>query len=127
MRRLIVAGLLLAVGGCMSTGSTPDYTPKAQNDADTKRAEHARSHADLANGYYELGRYAIALEEANTALQIDADFAPAYRVLGLTYMALRDDHNAEQSFQRALRLDPVDPDTNDSYGLFLCQRKREQE
>ncbi len=127
MRRLIAAGLLLTAGGCMSTGSNPDYTPKAQNAADTKRAEHARSHADLAAGYFDLGQYAVALEEANAAVQIDADYAPAYRVLGLTYMALRDDRNAEQSFQRALRLDPVDPNTNDSYGLFLCQRKREQE
>jgi type IV pilus assembly protein PilF len=127
MRRLIAAGLLLAAEGCMSTGSAPDYTPRAQSAADTKLTEHARSHVDLAAGYYDLGRYAIALEEANVAVQIDPNYAPAYRVLGMTYMALRDDRNAEQNFQRALRLDPVDPETNDSYGMFLCQRKREQE
>ncbi len=112
----------------MSTGPAADYTaPKAQNAADAKRTERARTHADLAAGYFDLGQYAVALEEANAAVQIDPDYAPAYRVLGVTYMALRDDRNAEQSFQRALRIDPVDPDTNDSYGLFLCQRKREQE
>jgi len=128
MRRLIVIGLLLAAGGCASTGpATADYAPKRQSSADAKVTAHAQSHADLAAGYYELGKYAIALEEANAAVQVDPDYAPAYRVLGMTYMALHDDRNAEQSFQRALRLDPADPDSNDSYGLFLCQRKREQE
>jgi len=126
MKRLIAAGLLLAAGGCASSGpATTDYTPKQPSGA--KVVARAQSHADLAAGYYELGKYAIALEEANAATQIAPDYAPAYRVLGITYAALRDDRNAEQSFQRALRLDPADPDNNDSYGLFLCQRKREQE
>ena len=47
--------------------------------------------------------------------------------MGLVYMELRDDNAAEASFQRALRVSPLDSDTNNNYGWFLCQRKREQE
>jgi len=48
-------------------------------------------------------------------------------VAGLVYAALNDDRRAEESFARALRLAPGDPDINNNYGMYLCQRKREAE
>ena len=42
-------------------------------------------------------------------------------------MELRDDKTAEANFQRALPCNALDSDSNNHYGWFLCQRKREQE
>jgi type IV pilus assembly protein PilF len=126
MKRLIAAGLILALCGCASTGTdSTNYAPKATVDSD--EMSRARIHTELAAGYLELGNYGVALQEAGEALKADPNFGPAYSVLGLVYMELRDDKAAEANFQRALRNSPQDSDINNNFGWFLCQRKREQE
>jgi type IV pilus assembly protein PilF len=42
-------------------------------------------------------------------------------------MDLRENVLAQQSFERALRYSPSDPDINHNYGWFLCQTGRENE
>lgn len=126
MRALLAAALTLIVAGCASTGPEPaSYAP--QSGADTDAQARARIHTELAAGYLELGNYGVALQEAAEALKSEPDYAPALSVLGLVYMELRDDKAAEANFQRALRISPLDSDSNHNYGTFLCQRKREQE
>jgi len=88
--------------------------------------ERARAHAELAGAYYEQGNLGIALEEARTAIAADAGYAPAYTVLGLVHMDLKENAQAEESFQRALRIAPNDADANHNYGWFLCQSGREE-
>ena len=126
MRSWMAAGLMLIVAGCASTRPEPaSYAP--QSGADTNVQTRTHIHTQLAAGYLELGNYGVALQEASEALKSDPNFALALNVLGLVYMELRDDQAAEASFQRALRVSPLDSDTNNNYGWFLCQRKREQE
>jgi type IV pilus assembly protein PilF len=43
---------------------------------------------------------------------------------GLIYASLGDDKLAEESFRRALQLNPRDADTMQNLGWYLCQRKR---
>lgn len=125
MKKIWMLVAVLVMQGCASRGPDPaGYTPQAvDNDAQSR----ARIHAELAAGYIELGNMGVALQEANEALKADPNFVPAHNVLGLVYMELRDDRAAESSFQRALRLNPLDSDSNNNYGWFLCQRKREKE
>lgn len=126
MRSWIAAGLMLIVAGCAGTGHQPaDYAPQGSAATDVQTRTHI--HTQLAAGYLELGNYGVALQEAAEALKSDPNFAPALNVLGLVYMELRDDKAAEASFQRALHVSPLDSDTNNNYGWFLCQREREQE
>jgi type IV pilus assembly protein PilF len=126
MQGLIAAGLMALAGGCANTGSeSTHYAPKTT--VDTDEMSRARIHTELAAGYLELGNYGVALEEAGEALKADPNFAPAFSVLGLVYMELRDDRAAEANLQRALRISPQDSDINNNFGWFLCQRKREQE
>jgi len=126
MKLLIAAGIILIFAGCAGTAPEPaSYAP--QGGADTDVLARARIHTELAAGYYGLGNYGVALQEAGEALKAEPNYAPALNVLGLVYMELRDDKAAESSFQRALRVSPQDSDTNNNYGWFLCQRKREQE
>jgi type IV pilus assembly protein PilF len=129
MNRLIaVVFLLLLCAGCAGSGggTSSDYTPAA-NSGETDLQTRARLHTELASGYFELGNYGVALQEANEALKSDPNFAPALNVLGMVYMELRDDRAADANFQRALRIAPFDSDVNNNYGWFLCLRKREQE
>lgn len=125
MKRLIAAGMMAIVAGCGSAPKRSDYAPQSTADTDTQA--RARLHTELASGYFELGNYGVALQEAEVALAAVSNYAPAYNVLGLVYMELRDDRAAEQNFQHALRISPLDSDANNNYGWFLCQRKREQE
>jgi len=87
----------------------------------------AKAHADLAGAYYELGNLGVALEEARIAIQADPSYAPAYNVLGLVNMELKDNAGADANFRRGLQLAPQDPDLNHNYGWFLCQSGREEQ
>jgi len=132
--RSSLAGLLCVaalVAGCAGGGgqeSSADLQPSVNTTGNESDARNrARIHTELAAGYFELGNIGVALEEVRIAEQADPTYAPVYNVAALVYAALKDDRRAEESFNRALRLLPADPDTNNNYGMFLCQRKREAE
>lgn len=126
MNKLVAAGLLVILAGCATSDTdSSNYLPKPV--AETSEQSRARIHTELAAGYFELGNFGVALQEAAEALKSDPNYVPALGVLGLVYMELRDDRAAEANFQRALRISPFDSDVNNNYGWFLCQRKREPE
>jgi len=120
--------LLGALAGCVQ--QEVETTQGSVRDSPIKPADaqkRAKIHTDLAAGYYERGQMGVALDELKEALRADPNYAPAYNVMGLVYMELREDGDAERSFRRALEIDPLDSDTNNNYGWFLCQRKREDQ
>ena len=127
--RLAVALLLaLLAGGCKTVTTTVggvEVPGSAKSEADPRKRAEIRS--ELASNYYREGRLAIALEEAQRAVQIDSRYAPAYSLLGLIYMDIGDRREAELNFGRALRLEPDDPNIQNNYGWFLCQSGREAE
>ena len=84
-------------------------------------------HTELAGLYYERAQLGIALEEVRQALEADNAYAPAYGVRGLVHMALREDKEAEDDFQKSLNFDNTDSETHNNYGWFLCQHGREKE
>ena len=124
-----MAALILAVSGCATTGGMDTGVQPTTDTTGNESAARtrARIHAELAAGYFDLGNLGVALEEVTIAQQADPSYATVYNVAGLIYAALKDDRRAEDNFNRALKLNPADPDTNHNYGGFLCQRKREVE
>lgn len=120
--------MLAAIAGCqtISTGDTP-YNPPTAGTTESDLHSRARVHTELASAYFEIGNFAVALEEVNVALRSDRDYGPAYNVAGLVYAELGEDRLAQQNFERALRINPLDSDANNNYGRFLCDRKREGE
>ena len=125
----LAAAILLAMGlaGC-ATQQSGDSGPKSGEASTTvnesPERSRARIHTQLAAGYYEIGNMGIALEEVKEAQKSDPAFGPAYNLAGLVYSRLKEDGLAEQSFQRALAIDPSDSDAQNNYGLFLCERGR---
>ncbi|MES2191048.1 MAG: type IV pilus biogenesis/stability protein PilW [Pseudomonadota bacterium] len=87
----------------------------------------ARLRLELASGYFEQGQTNVALDELKQALVIDPNFADAYNLRGLVYMRLNDNPLAEDSFRRALALNPRDADVAHNYAWFLCQQSRYRE
>lgn len=129
--RCAAAGLFLAatLAGCAGPASdSSDLQPTVNTSGNESDARNrARIHTELAAGYFELGNLGVALEEVRIAEQSDSSYAPVYSVAGLIYAALKDDRRAEDNFKKALSLAPADPDTNNNFGQYLCQRKRELE
>jgi len=135
-RSLIVAMLVAClVAACASQSNNSDIglerVSNTGGDSSTVAdqalpRERAKAHTDLAGAYYQLGNLAVALEELRIAIGADPAYAQAYNVLGLVHAELRENAQATASFERALRLDPNDPDVNHNYALFLCGTDREE-
>ena len=122
--RAALAALLLA-GGCASQPEGPETGTIVGEVGDPRN--RARVHTELASAYYERGNMAVALEELRLATSADSGYAQAYSMYGVVYMELKETTKADDSFQRALRISPNDPDINHNYGWFLCQNSREKE
>ncbi|MBB1604405.1 type IV pilus biogenesis/stability protein PilW [Variovorax sp. UMC13] len=131
-------GALLAVllAGCAGTGkggatSVANTASTAGNGTDIVTASdepqarrRARLRLELAIGYFEAGQTTVALDEIKQSLSADPNFADAYNLRGLVYMRLDDAGLAEDSFRRAIALNPREPNTLHNYGWLLCQQSR---
>jgi len=124
MRRIFLALLLLA--GCAGEQGPTRESGQIVGEVGEPR-NRARLHTELAALYFGRGNMNVALEELRTAVRADSGYAPAHSMFGLVYMELKENRLAEDSFERALRLSPNEPDINHNYGWFLCQNKREEE
>jgi len=130
----LTAAALLA--GCASNGNSNSNStlPQAgssrgeqeiKTDFDTSDVrKRARIRLELALGYFQHGETTVALDQIKQALATDPNYAAAYNLRGLVYMRLDDPGLAEDSFRRAISLDPRDPDAMHNYGWLLCQQKR---
>ncbi|MEO5796740.1 MAG: type IV pilus biogenesis/stability protein PilW, partial [Rhodoferax sp.] len=116
-----------------STVTTPSSraapVPVAQGeiltDSDEPEArKRARTRMQLAVAYFEQGQTTVALDEVKQALVIDPSFSDAYNLRGLIYMRLNDMPLVEDSFRRALAINPRDPNTLHNYGWLMCQQGR---
>lgn len=119
------------IGGCAnnprafspSDGKTDILTES--DEPDVRR--RARLRLELASGYFEQGQTNVALDELKQALILDPGFGDAYNLRGLVYMRLNDLPLAEDSFRRALALNPRNADVAHNYGWLLCQQARYRE
>lgn len=128
MKRLVSLLLAATILGCAQQPRTPtNINPPEAQAKPSSPQERARIHTELAGAYYSRGNYAVALQEALTALEADSNYGPAYNVLGLVHMDLREDEAADKDFQQALRINPNDSEANNNYGWFLCNHGREKD
>ena len=102
-------------------------TQRRDPNAPSDNRKRAAIRLQLAVSYYEDGKFTVALDELKQALALDPGYADAHTVLALVYAELHEDALAEQSFQRALQIEPGNSDLNNNYGWYLCQHGREKE
>ncbi|WP_251373833.1 type IV pilus biogenesis/stability protein PilW [Janthinobacterium sp. JC611] len=111
---VVSLGVLLA--GCAST---------ADKEHAASVEQRAALRLQLASAYYMQDQFAVALAEAEQAVQLVPDNAQVRGMRALIFAALRQPVAAEKDFLYALRLAPHNPELSNNYGLFLCQTGRE--
>jgi type IV pilus assembly protein PilF len=121
----IVATLTLA--GCASPGTNTASADIVTQSDETETRKRARIRLELAIGYFEQGKTDIALDELKQSIVIDPSFAEAHNLRGLIYMRLNDNRSAEDSFRRAVSINPRDADAQHNFGWLLCQQGRYDE
>ncbi|MGE4241539.1 type IV pilus biogenesis/stability protein PilW [Ramlibacter sp.] len=121
--------LLLGLGAC---ATQPTAAPSAADSIVTPSDEpenrrRARIRLALAVSYFEEGKTEIALDELKQVVAIDPSLPDAFVLRGLIYMRLNDMRQGEESFRRALQLNPRDSNAHHNLGWLQCQQGRYDE
>ena len=122
------AGLMLAVMliGCTTTGSQPGDPSRsivtASDQTDAERRALVR--LELAGLYFGRGQLDTALDEVKLAILAKADLADAYNLRAMIYAAMGQDALADDSFSRALQINPRDVAALHNQAWIWCQRGR---
>ena len=127
-----MAGILLTACAGLQGGTQSRAPEVAANETrdritasdESEASKRARVRIELASAYYGRGQMTTALDEIKLAIAADPTNATAFNLRGLIYGNLGDEKLAEESFRRALQLDPRDADTMQNYGWYMCQQKR---
>jgi type IV pilus assembly protein PilF len=112
----------LLLSACAGTGRGMEgETHELKTLSDQTAAEkRAQIRLQLAVGYYQDGKYDVALDEVKQAIVANPEYADAYGVRALIYTAMGENVLADDNYRHALRLAPRNPDLANNYGLFLC-------
>jgi type IV pilus assembly protein PilF len=118
--RFACAFALALLAACAGTGGGDTRELKTASDQ-TAGEKRAQIRLQLAVGYYQEGKYEIALDEVKQSIAADPGSADAYGLRALIYTAMGEVALADENYQRALRLAPRNPELANNYGAFLCQ------
>lgn len=116
--------MILALVAFVAVGCASQETQEKYNENLKTRA---RSHTDLGAVYFQQKQYEIALEEFNTAIKINPNYALAYNGLGLVNADLGKTKEADGYFRKAIELEPDNSESRNNYGTFLCGKNRYDE
>ena len=115
-----------ALSGCAHkadvAGATAGRGEMVTESDESGERKRARIRIELALGYFEQGKPTIALDEIKQAIIADPTFADAYSLRGLIYMRLNDYAIAEESFNKALSINPKGSDVLHNLGWLKCQQ-----
>ncbi|WP_325111672.1 type IV pilus biogenesis/stability protein PilW [Ramlibacter sp.] len=130
-RWLAAAALASAAGSALLAGcaAAPAAQPSASANIvtpseETETRKRARIRLELATGYFQEGKTEIALDELKQSIATDPTLGDAYNLLGLVYMRLGDNRQAEEGFRKALAINPRDANAHHNYGWLQCQQGR---
>jgi type IV pilus assembly protein PilF len=115
----------MALSGCASgtpTGAAKSDLVTASDETEARK--RARIRLELAVGYYNNGQTTVALDELKQSIVTDPTMFEAHNLRGLIYMRLNDFPLAEESFRRALVINPKAASVQHNYGWLLCQQGR---
>ena len=124
---LFAAGLIGVSGLAGAQQTTQEQTTVGVMPAPKDARTRAKVHTELGSLYFQDGKLITALEEVTLAAAIDPDYAPAFSTRGLILYHVKELESAEKDLQRALSLEPRNPDINNNYGWFLCRTDRAEE
>jgi type IV pilus assembly protein PilF len=115
----------LTTGSMFSNSATADRSESDQPSLTAIRNK-AKAHVELGTAYMD-GNLGAALDESRVAVAYDKTYAPGYLLMGQVYALLEQYPQALSAFEEAVSLAPGDPEVNNAYGWFLCNRNRQKE
>lgn len=120
--------LLCGVAGCASKAPDVVTNPDLVTESDEPEARtRARRHLTLAVLYFNDGKTTVALDSLKQSIAADPTWFEAFNLRGLIYMRLNDMPMAEDSFRKALALNPKAATVQHNYGRMLCKQSRMSE
>jgi len=118
IRRLCVP-LLIAVLPLAACVTNTD-SGFAGSKVDLKQA--SQDNVNLGIAYLQKGDRDSAMQKIQKAIEQDPDNADAYSAEALIYNAENDPDKARGAYKTAMRKAPDDPEIENNYAVFLCER-----
>lgn len=81
---------------------------------------------ELGFDYYRKGNLSMAKEKIDRAIEQNPRNAKAQAAAGLLYDRLNDPKKSDSHFEKAVSLDPANPDILNNYAVILCKRGKYQ-
>ena len=120
-------GVAALLGACAAPGGGPAAAPRVELRTASDQTDDDRRAAvrmELAALHFGRGQYETALDEVKLALQSKPELGPAFALRGLIYASMGEESLADDSFNRAMQINPRDADTMHNRAWFLCQRSK---
>jgi type IV pilus assembly protein PilF len=115
-RAATIVGLgLLALGGCASNNNNVS-TPKPERAAEIN--------LELGVEHLRKGNLQQAKDKIDRSLEQNPRYGRAHLVAGMLYNRLGDERTAEMHYERAVALEPKNPEFKNNYAVYLCQHKK---
>ena len=122
-RAAIVSASILTIclggpllGGCTTSSEKPLSTPKPERAAEIN--------LEIGIDALRKGNLQQAKDKIDRSLEQNPRNAKAQSVAGMLYERLGDSAKADSHFQRAVSLEPDNPDLKNNYAAYLCQKGR---
>ena len=118
MRHILILWVvaMLPLMGCVTVGESVSTT------IDTEEASQVN--LNLGIGYIRQGRWDLAREKLEKAIDQDPELAEAYSALALVYDNLGEPASAETNYRKAVQLAPDNSSVLNTYAVFLCRQGR---
>ena len=121
----IACSTVLVVSGCALVGPGASMNSDRETESDEPEArKRARLRLELAVAYFDKGQTTDALDHLKQSITADPTLFEAYNLRGLIYMRLNDIPLAEESFRRAISINPKAASVQHNYAWMLCQQSR---
>jgi type IV pilus assembly protein PilF len=116
MRSSAVAFLMVsaALAGCMSTGGNQLGEPNIERAAEIN--------LEIGIDYLRKNNLAQAKQKIDKSIEQNPRNSKAQITAGMLYDRLGQDDKAESHFSKGLSLDPKNPEVQNNYGAYLCQK-----
>jgi type IV pilus assembly protein PilF len=117
--RIVFAVLLTLLLGACVTETTGEPFGNSRSDE-----QALRDYIQLATGYIEQGDMPNARRHLNNAARLDANSSEVFALWGLVYSREGEPELADESFRRALRVNPANSQARNNYAAFLFAEER---
>jgi len=109
---------LLSVLGCQTVDQKPDFVIQGAQEVNPL----ADLQTQLGIGYMAEGKFELAWERLDKALETDPRYSTAHNAMGLLYERLGQTEEARAHYEKAVTYNPRDSSARNNFGSFLCRQ-----